>query len=558
MNLRDYQAKAIELLYKYFAHNNGNPVLEAPTAAGKSVIQAGFISGVIEQWEDQRILCLTHVRELVEQNCEKMRAAWPDGSIGIYSAALNSRDTEHSVIFASIQSVYKRAHELGRFDLVLVDECHLIPSDTSKGMYRKFLDASRQFNPRLKVIGFSATPYRLGNGLLIEGEDRLFTDLIPAKAAGMSIDDLLRDGYLAPLTTAPVQTALDVTGVRIRGGEYSAKDLALAVDVDATTRAACEEIMRFGADRRAFLVFASSIEHAYHIAECLYGHGVSVEVVTGTTPADERERIIAEYKAGSLKALVNVNVLTTGFDAPHTDLLAFLRPTMSTSLYVQMSGRGMRIAPGKDDCLVLDFAGLIETHGPVNKVNPPRRRKKSDNAVPPVKECPKCLFLVPAAARECLYCKEPFHFDTSPNISSTPSALDILQTNKPRKVVPTRMEFSVHQKPGKPDSIRVDYYDGLLKVVSEWLCPLHGGMAQKTAFSWMEKYTRVPSVIIDGTDKPTKSLEWMLAGYRESIDVIKDLAKILPTYAVLPQYIYITTTGKYPEIISRGFEDEAA
>jgi DNA repair protein RadD len=535
MKLRPYQQKAVDLLYAYFQHNTGNPVLEAPTAAGKSVIQADFIRGILEQWPLQRILCLCHVKELVSQNCQALRRAYPGGDIGVNAAALGSRDTQQSIIFASIQSVYKRAHELGRFDLIIVDECHLIPVRTSDGMYRRFIDDCRKYNPKIKVIGFSATPYRLDNGLLIDGQQRLFTDIIPAKAAGMSIDDLLAQGYLSPLTTHPVRTHLDTSKVAIRGGEYVLKDLAKAIDVDSTTKSACDEIITLGEDRDAWLIFASSVEHAHHIEEYLRSQFIRARVITGEMDGNARDEAIALYQRREIRALINVNVLTTGFDAPHTDLLAFLRPTMSTSLYVQMAGRGMRIHPGKQDCLVLDFADLIATHGPVNKVTPPRKSKKKEDAQAPVKECRGCLMLVHASVRQCPYCGEEFHFDMAPRISGKASTLDVLAVQGPQRVAPTQMVCSRHEKPGKPASLRVDYYAGLLRVATEWVCLFHGGGAQVRAERWW--WTHVPGGILP-----------------EDIDEAVAMAE----HAKLPMYLLIQKDGKYERIVSRGFEEIAA
>lgn len=530
MELRPYQAKAVELLYSYFEHNTGNPVIEAPTAAGKSVIQAQFIRGVLEQWPFQRILCLTHVKELVQQNYRALRRVYPEGSIGVNAAALGSRDTVQSVIFASIQSVYKKAHELGRFDLIMVDECHLIPVRTAGGMYRQFIDDCLKYNPRIKVIGFSATPYRLDNGLLIDGDSRLFTDIIPAKAAGMSIDQLLEAGYLAPLTTQPVRTHLDTSLVPVRGGEYVIKDLARAVDVDSTTQSACNEIITLGMDRAAWLVFASSVEHAEHIQEYLDSQGVDAATITGDMDTGARDRAIAQYQRGEVRALVNVNVLTTGFDAPHTDLIAFLRPTMSTSLYVQMCGRGMRIHPGKVDCLVLDFADLIATHGPVNRVTPPRKSKPREDSQAPVKECGGCLMLIHASVRQCPYCGEQFVFDMAPKIAGKASELAILATNAPQRVEPNEMVFSRHDKAGSPSSLRVDYYTGPLRVASEWVCLFHQGKAQYRALAWWREHVGMP---VPG-----------------DIDQAVDIAT---AHARTPAYIFIQMDGKYERIVSRGF-----
>jgi len=535
MKLRNYQVAALDLMYAYFTHNTGNPVLEAPTGAGKSVIQASFIRNVIEAWPDQRILCLTHVKELVKQNCSALRRMWPAGDIGVNAASLGSRDTTHSVIFASIQSVHRRAHELGRFDLIIVDECHLIPARTADGMYRKFIDDCLRYNQKIKVIGFSATPYRLSGGLLIDGEHRLFTDIIPAKAAGMSIDDLLAAGYLAPLTTYPVRTQLDTSSVPVRGGEYVAKDLAAAVDVGAVTRAACDEIIALGSDRDAWLIFAASVEHAEHICEYLQSCLITCRVITGETDERERDDAIAAYLRRDVRALVNVNVLTTGFDAPHTDLLAFLRPTMSTSLYVQMCGRGMRVHPAKHDCLVLDFAGLIEKHGPVNAVEPPRRGKKGDGQEAPVKECAGCLMLIHASTRQCPYCGEVFEFNMAPKISGKASTLDIMATRQPERIAPTEMWCARHDKAGAPSSIRVDYYAGPLRVASEWVCLFHQGRAQDRAYGWWRDH--VGGVVPSDID--------------QAVTVAQERARI-------PSYIYIQFEGKYPRVVSRGFDEEAA
>lgn len=509
--------------------------MEAPTAAGKSVIQAVFIRGLLEQWPDQRVLCLCHVKELVKQNCSALRRAYPEGDIGVNSASIGSRDTKESVIFASIQSVYRKAHELGRFDLIIVDECHLMPNKTSDGMYRKFVDDCKKYNPKVKVIGFSATPYRLAGGLLIDGENRLFTDIIPAKAAGMSIDDLLSQGYLAPLTTYPVRTQLDTSSVPVRGGEYVAKDLAAAVDIDSITKAACDEIIALGSDRDAWLIFGASVEHAQHICDYLQSQFIPTRVVTGKTDSAERDEAIAAYQRRDVRALVNVNVLTTGFDAPHTDLLAFLRPTMSTSLYVQMAGRGMRVHPAKTDCLVLDFAGLIEKHGPVNAVTPPRKGKKKDDGQAPIKECGGCLMLIHASVRQCPYCGEVFKFNMAPKISGKASTLDIMAGSGPERVQPTEMWCARHDKEGSPSSLRVDYYAGPLRLASEWVCLFHGGHAGARAHTWWRDH--VGGVVPADID--------------QAVDVAQQRART-------PSYLFIQLEGKYTRIVSRGFDERAA
>ncbi|WP_419831797.1 DEAD/DEAH box helicase [Endozoicomonas atrinae] len=142
--LRWYQQEAIDAIYQYFSASDGNPLVCVSTGGGKSVIIADFIHGVLKHWSDQRFLILSHVKEIIEQNHEKIVTLWPEAPTGIYSASMKSRDTDAQVLFASIQSVHKRAEELGHFDLLLCDECHLISSASSESMYVRLINALRE------------------------------------------------------------------------------------------------------------------------------------------------------------------------------------------------------------------------------------------------------------------------------------------------------------------------------------------------------------------------------------------------------------------------------
>lgn len=531
ISLRPYQQRAVDLLYNYFTHNTGNPVLEAPTGAGKSVIQAAFIKDAIAHYPQTRVLCLTHVKELIEQNHLAMCRVYPEGSIGVHSASLGRRDTQHQILFAGIQSAARRKNELGAFDLVFIDECHLV-NNRAAGQYRDLLKRLLLFNPKLKVVGFTATPYRLGGGMLTDGKERIFTDLISAESAGMSIRQLLDMGFLAPLTTAPVATRLDVSGVRTSRGDYVLSELGRAVSGDVTERA-CNEILRFGADRDGWLVFATTVEHGEQITAYLHGSGTPTQLVTGTTPDAERDELIMAYRKREIRCLVNVNVLSTGFDAPHTDLLAFLRPTKSPGLYVQACGRGMRIAPGKIDCLVLDFADNIAEHGPVDNVRPPKRRGKGGEA--PMKECPQCGALLRASASVCSGCGQSFQIERGLSIGDKASSLAILsEGNHLETVEPTRVRCTIHRKPGKPKSLRVSWYCGLQRVADEWVCLFHDGpIAEKAARWWLQHV---------GGESPS------------TIEEAVDRASAMD----LPEKLTISHYGQYPTIVGRITRRKAA
>jgi DNA repair protein RadD len=255
LSLRPYQRAAIDALYDYFGGNTGNPLVVMPTGTGKSVVIAGFIREAIAAYADTRVLVLTHVKELIQQNFMALLRAWPEAPAGIYSAGLSRRDIRAQVLFAGIQSIHRHAYKVQRCDLVLIDEAHLLGRGDS-GMYRSFLAQLNEVNAGLlKVVGFTATPYRLDSGLLHEGKDRLFTDI----AYEVSVLNMIRQGYLSPVVPKQTETQLDVGGVGTRGGEFIAKDLEAAVDRDEVTRAAVAEIVQHGQGRGSWLVFCSGV-----------------------------------------------------------------------------------------------------------------------------------------------------------------------------------------------------------------------------------------------------------------------------------------------------------
>lgn len=353
INLRPYQAEAVESLYAYFQKNTGNPLVVLPTGCGKSLVLSEFIRRAIYDYADTRILCVTHVRELIAQNYAQLLRLWPDAPAGVYSAGLNRRDLYQQILFCGIQSVYKKASAIQRADLVLIDEAHLIGRNDA-GMYRRFLKELTDINPWLKVVGLTATAYRLDSGYLHKGDGALF-DAIAYEA---NLGDMVEQGYLSPLTTKRTKTTLDVTGVKVRGGEFVAGDLERAVNVQDINEAIAAEIIEKGADRGSWLVFAAGVDHAKALCALL----PDAACVFGETPVAERDQIIGEFKRGRLRALVNVGVLTTGFDAPGVDLIAMCRPTKSTGLYVQQLGRGTRLAEGKENC-ILEGQRVLTDHG---------------------------------------------------------------------------------------------------------------------------------------------------------------------------------------------------
>ena len=344
LTLRTYQSGAIQGIYNYFHADTGNPLVVIPTAGGKSLVMATFVEGVLKAYPDQRILIVTHVRELIEQNHAELMRLWPEAPAGIYSAGLKQRDIGAQILFAGIQSIHKRIYDVQQCDLVLIDEAHLIPR-SSNTMYRRFLDGLKRINPLLKVIGLTATPYRLDSGLLHEGDDSIFTDI----AYEVSVRELIDAGLPVTADFQAHGTQLDVTGVGTRGGEFIARDLEAAIDKDSITQSAVEEIFAYGQGPPKLAGLLRRRRPRLSRAGCHprpWRHAARPS--SAIRPAPQREAIITAFKRGEIRCLTNANVLTTGFNAPAVDLIAMLRPTKSAGLYVQIVGRGCRLAPGKD------------------------------------------------------------------------------------------------------------------------------------------------------------------------------------------------------------------
>jgi len=480
MKLRPYQAVAVESLFKYFNQHTGSPIIILPTASGKSVIQAAFLKRVFE-YPGQRVLLATHVKELIQQNVDRLLDLWPDAPVGIYSAGLGQRDLAQPITAVGIQSVHKRAIEFGHVDLVIVDECHLIPK-AGDGMYRNFLDALKVTNPAVKVVGMTATPYRMGSGYLHKGEGAIFSDI----AYEACVPELVRDGFVCPLVSKAGATRADLTKVKKRGGEYIGASLEEAMNVQALIEAAVAEILHFCANRNSWLVFCAGVKHAEAVCAELQKH-VAAACVTGKTPADERARILKDFKAGRLCAITNMNVLTTGFDAPNIDAIIMLRPTLSPGLFYQMAGRGMRLHPSKQDTLVLDFAGNTMRHGPIDQIRV--GKAKAENGAPPARECPGCQSVLAIHVKVCPDCGHVFVVEARPETArhaAKAGDLPILSDGK-RKDQPSvavdKVRYVVHNKPGKPPSMRVIYHCGML-THSEWVCLEHGGYAAQKAGEW--------------------------------------------------------------------------
>lgn len=805
--LRDYQRRAIDELYDWLRKGNqGNPCLVLPTGSGKSHIVAALCKDALQNWPETRILMLTHVKELIEQNAEKMRIHWPGAPMGIYSASIGRRQIGEPITFAGIQSVRNKAHLIGHVDLVIIDECfvagtkiatpkgqididkvrcgdlvfnargvgtveaiscrsvletllvelddgtkfectgnhpiftdngwkkaeqleigahlfriedmsclwsrvqtldqkkrqrksdfsnvgtilekaelllrevckeitpdgaecrstqtnsgnfeknqtstystwrqraitafatistascvgrrmdsricnqnqsgafernlseclqsgHLPPKKDDlhrtgwreswqrrkknagqeerpiscgprvarvsrikqkspvlvfnlqvsghpsyfanniashnchlvghkdEGGYRRLLADLKDINANLRVVGLTATPWRLGHGLITD-EPAIFSDLIEP----VTIDELVRRKFLAPLRSKVTVERLDVSGVHKRGGEYIESELQAAVDNEAQNRAIVQEVISRAEDRKAWLFFCAGVRHAENVRDVLRDLGIVAECVTGATPKAERERILTLYKAGQIKALTNANVLTTGFDYPDIDLVAMLRPTMSPSLYVQMAGRGMRPKSHTDHCLVLDFAGVVSTHGPITAVQPPKKAG-SGNGEAPVKVCDSCAELCPISARKCPACGYLFPEPEKKHL--TLHSDDIMGLEGVEMKVRSWTWRKHKSKTSGKEMFSITYYGNLSdKPITEYLPVTHQGVAGDRAIMNFIQIAKRSGVEV-------QCIESMLLN-----DELDESAKIM-TGSNPPILLEYRKKGKFVEVINR-------
>ena len=482
MILRPYQNEAVEAVYQHLRTHDDNPCVVIPTAGGKTPVIATICRDAVQLWGG-RVLILAHVKELLEQTAEKLRAVAPDLPFGIYSAGLRRRDLGYPVTVAGIQSVYQKACDIDAVDLAVVDEAHLIPPD-SEGMYRQFLRDMRVVNPQVRVVGFTATPFRLKSGTICAPEN-----ILNAVCYEIGVRELIVQGYLSPLRTKAGSLKPATEQLHVRGGEFVAGEAENLMDDEQLVLAACREIVEYTCDRRSVLIFAAGVKHGLHIADVLRTrHRVECGFVCGETLPFERDDTLRRFRAGELKYLCNVNVLTTGFDAPNIDCVALLRPTLSPGLYYQMVGRGFRLHPGKPDCLVLDFGGNVVRHGPVDALRV-SALESDGNGDAPAKECPECRAVIAAGYGTCPECAYEFPEPERQKHKPTAGTEAILSDQVTRTEYNVdEVFYAVHEKrgaaPDAPRTMRVDYRIGFQTYVSEWVCVEHDGYARQKAEAW--------------------------------------------------------------------------
>ncbi len=390
--LRPYQKQAVDATITHFRASDDPAVIVLPTGAGKSLVIAE-----LARMAKQHIMVLTHVKELVEQNHAKYESYGTKA--GIFSAGLKRKETEHQVTFASVQSLCPNLDKFQQaYSLLIIDECHRVDSnqvdEDSSNQYHQVIKHLSQLNPTLKILGLTATPYRLSQGWIYQyhhygfvrsDQNKLFKHCI----FELPLRLMIKQGYLTEPKLVDASIAeYDFSSVKVNNqGQYNNQQVNdLLARHPRVTQSIIEQVLQLAETRKAVMIFAATVQHAKEITSYLPDKNTAL--ITGNTPLSERDNLIHQFKQQKLKYLVNVSVLTTGFDAPHVDFIAILRPTQSVSLYQQIVGRGLRLYKNKKDCLVIDYAGngIDLYHPEVGSVKP------NSDSVPVMIPCPLCQF----------------------------------------------------------------------------------------------------------------------------------------------------------------------
>lgn len=528
ITLRPYQEKAVSKTWEWMTENSGNPLIVMATGLGKSVVNAELCRQALEFEPDMRIICATHSTKLVEQNFQKFFALCPQIPSGLFAAKLKKRQHRAQILFASIQSVYKKPELMGCRGLMIIDECHTL-SRKSESMWGKFISGLKLHRPDMRIIGLSATPYRMDSGMLCEGEGAMF--------AGISYEygilEGINDGWLSPIVPKWMNTTMDVTGVHKRRGEFIEAELQAAVDKDEITKGCVDEIVSYGADRKTWLVFCTGVAHCEHVAEEIRSRGIECAIVHDGVSNSHVESVYNGLKSGAIRSVCSVEMMTTGVDIPNVDLIAFMRPSASGGLVVQMAGRGTRLCAGKKNCLLLDFARNTDRHGPIDKI---RGKSKSEGTgIPPMKSCPECATAVQISVMVCpdcgyIYPEAEKEEKIETNASDAPALSNQYKTDWHEI---TDVYYMRHPgKNGKKDTLRVDYYNGVDRVAGEWICIDHpdGSWAHNKAQSW-----------------------WKVRNGGTACCYGLDLAiKYAKTGLSVPEKILVKKGDRFPEIIGYG------
>ena len=509
MEARDYQDKAWRAAWRWLLTSLGSPLIVLPPGSGKSWVIALLV--ICARKFCGRVLIITHRKELITQDAEKIQALLPDEVVGIHSAGLCRRDAENDVVVAGVQSIFRNPERFGKRHLIIVDEAHLINGDNDTSMYSQVL---KKF-PHARMIGLTASPFRTSTGP-ISGPGTVFEQV----CYEVSISALLEQQFLSPLTVRSTAVEVDSNKLATRGGEYVPS--SMQSHHERIISAACNDFISLTADRKSVLVFCSGVPHATQVREELEKQtGDQVGLITADTIPLERSETLRRYAAGELKYLCSVDVLTTGYDAPLTDCCVLLFSTLSPGKLLQVVGRGLRLSPdtGKTDCLILDYGENIKRHGAIDDPQFARGTKSAGTKSKIAARngrgqiCTNCKADIPAGILQCFGCGYKPAIAASHQTQADHTS-DPLFRNEPEEWVVQAVDCFRHVKRNAADDApttcrviydvqRVEDAGSIVETtISEFVCFEHQGFAKQKAEDWwiQRSLHPVPDSVGDALD----------------------------------------------------------
>lgn len=524
MELRWYQERARTCCWEWIRKNQGNPIIVKPTGAGKTALAAALLTDA-SKW-GKRSLLVTHVEELIQQSQGTLEKFGIDA--GIYSAGLGAKETHAEVTLCGIQSVYQHADLFPKIDFVIVDEAHRVPGKGQGGMYDQFFEGLASQNPKLRIVGLTATPYRLKNGFICGPEEHFWFKEV---AYEIQVNRLIKEGYLSPISSKMPICEIETKGIRQVGGDFKIEEQEIAFAIKS------EEIIedmlrRIGfANRKATIIFCAGVDQAKQVRQSLADRGIACGLITGETDSDLRKEYVREFKNGTIKFLVNCSVLCEGFDAPNIDCVVLMRATTSPGLYYQMVGRGLRTWAGKAFCLVIDYGQNLDRHGPIDQIVMPTVAGQVKKEKPSIKKCPQCDEALTQNTMTCPSCQ--YKFERADRWDSL--------TEKPTKAAATSEEdegewkecgcitANAHTKKGGDETsrqtLKISFFHSPFPIgyptVSAFLCVEHSGFPRNKAEKILKKLTKgkMESIPKDASECSLLLNELIIAGLEPPVAV---------------------------------------
>ena len=469
---RPYQEKAVQQVLNSFQSGARSSLLQAATGAGKTIMFSLLIREILEKNPKAKIAVLAHRRELVAQAKEKLLKVYPEVEVGMVCSSLErKKDLDRSVTLGTIQTLSRQA-TITPFDYVIIDEVHRLPPQNKISQMGDFLNAVWTKNDNMKLLGVTATPYRMNHGYIygsrcVSPEANWFKK----RVAHIDIDILQKEGFLSTyrylLAEGDMSTDLGKCNLD-SFGEYDLGDLEKTVTKQEHLNSAVKTLSEHALDRRAIVIFCVSITHAERLKETFLEEGIVCESIHSEMPNTQRDDILNGFNRGDIRILTNVGVLTEGWDAPRTDCVMLCRPTQSASLYVQMVGRGLRTFPGKQDCMILDLVGCYEKHGSIRApiVEQTTESLLANNMESHDRHCPECREVIPLRVGECPYC----HRSLQPTVIVVDQVQSMVSVEDNDILV---VECDACQVPYRYDQLQLEWLseDFDTSPLGIWYCP---------------------------------------------------------------------------------------